>query len=240
MKKKCIFKKSTAMNFLEDIFNIFFPKVCLCCHEHLLNNEATICLICRHDLPITNFSFEENNLVEKSFYGRIPIENATALFYFLKKGKVQQLIHELKYNKQQQVGTFVGNWLGAEMDESNRFKNIDCIIPVPLHRKKLKTRGYNQVTTFGESLAKKLNIPYNEDILIKISSTQTQTKIVRLDRWKNVQELFVIQNENNLKNKHILLIDDIITTGATLEACCKSFKNIDGLKISIACMAYTK
>ncbi|WP_456379289.1 ComF family protein [Lutibacter sp.] len=228
------------MNFLKDIFNVFFPEVCLCCNEHLVNNETTICLKCRHDLPLTNFSFEKNNLVEKSFYGRIQIENATALFYFLKKGKVQQLIHELKYNKQEHVGNFIGNWLGDEIIESNRFRNIDYIIPVPLHKKKLKTRGYNQVTTFGKSLSKKLNIMYNEDILIKISSTKTQTKKIRLDRWKNVQELFVVQKKINLENKHILLIDDIITTGATLEACCKSFGNIKGIKISIACMAYTK
>ena len=228
------------MNFLKDIFNIFFPEVCLCCHEHLAYNETTICLSCRHDLPLTNFSFEEDNLVEKSFYGRILIENATALFYFLKKGKVQQLIHELKYNKQQQVGTFVGNWLGAEIAESDRFKKLDCIIPVPLHLKKLKTRGYNQVTTFGQSLAKTLAIPYDETILVKISSTKTQTKKLRFDRWKNVQELFVIQHNFSLKNKHILLIDDIITTGATLEACCEALTKIEGIKISIACMAYTK
>lgn len=228
------------MIFFKDLFNLFFPEVCLCCHKHLVNNETTVCLNCRHDLPLTNFSFEENNLVEKSFYGRIPIENATALFYFLKKGNVQQLIHELKYNKQQKVGNFIGNWLGYEMLNSNRFNNIDYIIPVPLHRKKLRSRGYNQVTTFGESLAKILNINYNKKILTKISSTKTQTKKLRLDRWKNVQELFVVKNSNNLKNKHILLIDDIITTGATLEACCNAFNNIDGLKISIACMAYTK
>ncbi|MFK5957597.1 MAG: phosphoribosyltransferase family protein [Lutibacter sp.] len=228
------------MKFLKDIINIFFPEVCLCCNEHLTTNENTICINCRHDLPLTNFSFEKNNLVEKSFFGRFPIENATALFYFFKKGKVQQLIHELKYNKQQQVGCFIGNWLGLEMTESTRFKNIDYIIPVPLHKKKLKTRGYNQVATFGKSLSEKLNISYHETFLIKVSATKTQTKKIRLDRWKNVQELFVVQHKNNLKNKHILLIDDIITTGATLEACCKAFKNIEGLKISIACMAYTK
>jgi len=228
------------MKFLKDIFTLFFPEICLSCHEHLVNNEYTICVKCRHDLPLTNFSFEKDNSVEKSFYGRIPIENATALFYFLKKGKVQLLIHELKYNKQQQVGDFIGNWLGSEMLESNRFKNIDYIIPVPLHKKKLKTRGYNQVTTFGKSLSQKLNSTFNDTYLIKVSSTKTQTKKLRLDRWKNVQELFVVQHQNNLKNKHILLIDDIITTGATLEACCKAFDNIKGLKISIACMAYTK
>jgi len=228
------------MSFLKDVFTIFFPEVCLCCNNYLLKNEYAVCLNCRHDLPVTHFTFEKDNLVEKSFYGRIPVENATALFYFLKKGKVQQLIHELKYNKQQQAGTFIGNWLGDEIVESRRFKNIDYIIPVPLHHKKLKSRGYNQVTTFGKGLAKKLQIPYDETILVRISSTKTQTKKIRLDRWKNVQELFYVPNNSILENKHILLIDDVITTGATLEACCKAFSKTKGLKISIACMAYTK
>lgn len=228
------------MKIFKHIFNIFFPEICLSCKEQLTEKEGPICIKCRHDLPITNFSSEPNNLVEKIFYGRIPIEQATALFYFLQKGKVQMLMHELKYNKQQQVGTFVGNWLGTEMLKSKRFDDIDYIIPVPLHKNKLKTRGYNQVTTFGESLSKKLMIPLNDTYLIKISSTHTQTKKLRLDRWKNVQELFVVQHQNNLIDKHILLIDDIITTGATLEACCKAFGKIKGLKISIACMAYTK
>lgn len=228
------------MKILKDIFTIFFPEVCLSCNEYLATNESVICLNCRHDLPLTNFSFEENNLIEKSFYGRIPLENATSLFYFFKKGNVQRLIHELKYNKQQQVGTFIGNWLGEQLVESNRFSTIDCIIPVPLHPKKLKKRGYNQVTTFGESLAKKLAIPFYSTILIRVSSTNTQTKKLRFDRWKNVQELFHVQNNFTLENKHILLIDDVITTGATLEACYDALNKTKNLKISIACMAYTK
>lgn len=228
------------MKFLKDLFAVFFPEACLCCGEYLADNENVICLICRHDLPLTNFSFEKNNLIEKSFYGRIPLENATSLFYFFKKGTIQHLIHELKYNKQQQAGTLIGDWLGEELIESGRFKNVDCIIPVPLHRKKLKKRGYNQVTTFGESLAKKLTVPYYENILIRVSSTKTQTKKLRIDRWKNVQELFFVQNNFALENKHILLIDDVITTGATLEACYNALSKTKKLKISIACMAYTK
>lgn len=228
------------MKILKDIFAIFFPEVCLCCNEYLASGESVICLTCRHDLPLTNFSFEENNLIEKSFYGRIPLENASSLFYFFKKGNVQRLIHELKYNKQQQVGTLIGDWLGELLVESNRFSTIDCIIPVPLHPKKLKKRGYNQVTTFGESLAKKLAIPYYSTILIRVSSTNTQTKKLRFDRWKNVQELFHVQNNSTLENKHILLIDDVITTGATLEACYDALNKTKNLKISIACMAYTK
>lgn len=228
------------MKILKDMFAVFFPEVCLCCEEYLGTNESVICLTCRHDLPLTNFSFEENNLIEKSFYGRIPLEKATSLFFFFKKGNVQRLIHELKYNKQQQVGTFIGDWLGEQIIESNRFKTVDCIIPVPLHHNKLKKRGYNQVTTFGESLAKNLEIPYYEDILIRVSSTNTQTKKMRFDRWKNVQELFHVQNNFTLENKHILLIDDVITTGATLEACYDALNKTKNLKISIACMAYTK
>lgn len=228
------------MNYLKDLFFLFFPKRCLCCDYYLIPNEDTICLNCRHDLPLTNFTFEKNNLVEKSFFGRIPIEEATALFYFLKKGKVQQLIHELKYNKQQQVGTLLGNWLGEEMNESARFKTLDCIVPVPLHAKKLRKRGYNQVTTFGESLSKKLDIPFETDVLSRVSSTKSQTKRLRLDRWKNVKELFFVKNDKALENKHILLIDDIITTGATLEACYKALNTTKNIKISMACMAYTK
>lgn len=228
------------MSLLKDIYAVFYPEVCLCCHEHLTTNEKTICLNCRHDLPLTNFSGEKNNLIEKSFYGRIPVVNATALFYFFKKGKVQELIHSLKYKNQQQVGTLLGNWLGIEILQSQNFLNIDYIIPVPLHKKKLKIRGYNQVTTFGKSLSETLNITFMESNLLRISSTKTQTKKIRFDRWKNVQELFFVKNPSTLDNKHILLIDDIITTGATLEACYTAFENTKNLTISIACMAYTK
>lgn len=228
------------MKLLKDIVHIFYPEVCLCCQNDLTTNENSICINCRHQLPLTNFSKEPNNLVENTFYGRIQIEEATALFYFFKKGSIQELIHNLKYRNQQQVGTILGAWLGEEMLQSERFKNLDFIIPVPLHQKKLKQRGYNQVTTFGQSLSKKLNIPLNESLLKRVSSTKTQTKRLRFERWKNVQELFIVEQPESVENKHILLIDDIITTGATLEACCKAFENSKNIKISIACMAYTK
>jgi ComF family protein len=229
-----------AMNFLKDIYALFYPEVCLCCFNNLTSNESVICVTCRHDLPLTNFSNQKNNAIETSFYGRIPVENATALFYFFKKGKIQHLIHALKYKKQQQVGTLLGNWLGEEIINSNQFSTIDCIVPVPLHPKKLKSRGYNQVATFGKSLAEKLNKPYIDTVLKRGQFTNTQTKKLRLDRWKNVSDIFFVENNNTLQNKHILLIDDIITTGATLEACYKAFENTKNIKISIASMAYTK
>jgi len=228
------------MIFLNEILSIFYPELCLGCYEPLTTHENLICINCRHELPLTNFSFEKSNLVEKAFYGRIPIEGATALCYFLKKGIIQQLIHNLKYKNQQEIGKLLGDWLSEEMLQSNRFNTIDYIIPVPLHKKKLKKRGYNQVSEFGKSLSENLHIPYSEKILTRVSSTKTQTKKLRFERWKNVSELFFVENPSVLNNKHILLIDDIITTGATLEACYLALNKSKNIKISIACMAYTK
>ena len=228
------------MIFLKNIYELFYPELCLCCNKALTLQESVICIHCRHDLPLTNFTSEKDNLIEKAFYGRTKIEAATALFFFFKKGSIQNLLHNLKYKNQQQVGTVLGNWLGNELANNPRFSTIDVIIPVPLHQKKLKSRGYNQVTTFGDSLAKNLKVPFQENILSRISFTKTQTKKIRFTRWENVQELFFVDDEKALENKHILLIDDIITTGATLVACCAAFEKTKNIKISIACMAYTK
>ena len=228
------------MNFLKDILGLFYPDVCLCCKNNLITNELSICLECRNDLPTTNFCNEYHNFVEKTFFGRIPIDHATSLFYFSKNGKVQQLIHQLKYNNQQQVGVILGHWLGESIKDSSRFNSLDCIIPVPLHFKKQQKRGYNQLTKFGETLSLELGIPFYENILIKKSATKTQSKKNRIDRWRTIEDAFSMHNYSDLSNKHILLIDDIITTGATLEACYLALKKCDNIKISIASMAFAK
>jgi len=233
-------QKLKKMNFLKNLFNLFFPDVCLSCKLQLSTNEKTICTQCRHDFPLTEFTNYPNNLVEKRFIGRIPIDEATALLYFHKKGKSQQLIHELKYKGHQEIGTFLGNWLADEMLESNRFKKIDAIISVPLHPKKLKKRGYNQLTKFGDVLSKKMNIPIISNKLIKVGGTETQTLKGKIARWRNVQELFKLNDTTCFENKHLLLIDDVITTGATMESCCKELLKTKGVKISIAVMAYTE
>lgn len=228
------------MQFFKEIYHLFFPKVCLCCKEQLLKNEIIVCLKCRFELPVTNFTEEINNKVEQTFFGRIPIEYGTALLFYKTKGISQQLIYQLKYYGHQEVGVFLGDWLGHELKKSKRFTGVDCIVPVPLHVKKLKVRGYNQLTTFGLSLSKIIGAIYVEDILVRKSVTETQTLKKRFDRWKNVQEIFHLTDVKRFENKHILLIDDVITTGATLEACALQLLKSNNIKLSIATMTYTE
>tara|TARA_R110001592_G_scaffold89543_1_gene263269 strand:- start:7353 stop:8039 length:687 start_codon:yes stop_codon:yes gene_type:complete len=228
------------MNYLQDILQLFFPKICITCESKLLQSEKIICTLCRHDLPIICYSDYKDNKITKAFYGRILIEKAAAFLFYRKEGKTKDLIHALKYKGHQQIGTFIGDWFGVILKDSNEFKDIDCIIPVPLHPKKQKQRGYNQLTTFGLSLSKHLNKPYITNILIRTSASKTQTFKQRFERFSNNDTKFSIADISSLKNKHILLIDDVITTGATLESCCKELLIAENIKISIVTMAYTE
>lgn len=209
----------------------------MACNNLLVDNEHTICLDCRHDLPVTNFHFDDSDVVKKVLYGRANIENGTALFRFEKKGKVQQLIHNLKYRGHEHIGHFLGNWLGGELKTINAYQQIDAVIPVPMHPKKLKKRGYNQVAQFGQQIAEALNAEYKDNILVKITNTQSQTIKSRFSRWDSSNELFTINNRDSLKHQHILLVDDLITTGATLEACITVLNQAKNIKISVATMA---
>jgi ComF family protein len=224
---------------LKNIFNIFFPELCVICENQLIQGEELMCISCRGDLPVTNFSSWKNNKVELSFQGRIPIESATALLYYKRKGNVQRLIHQLKYKNRQKIGKILGQWLAEDIIVQNRFEKFDFIIPVPLHPDKLKKRGYNQVTTFGKSMATKLGSTLLENVLVCVSKSKTQTFKNRFERTLNIEEKFDISDADMLKNKHILLIDDIITTGSTLEACSIQLLRIPNIKISIATIAYT-
>lgn len=228
------------MNFLTNLFHLFYPKLCVNCEQKLVANETTLCTLCRHDLPLTNFkNFTQNKVIE-TFYGRILIKKAYSLLFFRKKGITKQLIHDLKYKGNEEIGVFFGNWIGEILKENKEFEDVDFIIPVPLHPKKLKERGYNQVTKFGETLSKHLKIPFTEKYLVRISSTKTQTFKERFERFNNIDTKFLIENPAYFDNKHILLIDDVITTGATLEACAKEFLKSKNCTISILTMAYTE
>ena len=170
------------------------------------------------------------------FFGRFPVENATALLHFEKRGITQHILHNLKYKGQENISAFFGKWLGQELDDIPEYKNIDMVIPVPLHKQKFKIRGYNQVAGFGKEIALALNVDYRDDILLKVSKTSSQ---VFKSRFLRVQEegVFTVENTSEIENKHILLVDDIVTTGATLENCALQLLKSDGCKLSLATIA---
>ncbi|WP_317173820.1 ComF family protein [Kordia aestuariivivens] len=224
-------------NILNNILSSFFPEICLGCSAKLMHQEQHICTKCRHNLPFTSFHKHHQNPVLNTFYGRVPIENATALLHYKKNGMVQQLLHQLKYKGRQEIGTILGNFLGHELKKEISYRNITHIIPVPLHKKRFRKRGYNQVTTFGQQLAHHLEIEYLEDILVKVTNTKTQAFKKRAARWLTTQHSFEVTDLQKLEGQHILLVDDVITTGATLEACANALKKIPNIKISIATMS---
>ncbi|RCS27756.1 ComF family protein [Polaribacter sp. WD7] len=228
------------MNILHHLLGIFYPELCVGCDNQLTPNEEILCTFCRHDLPIINFTDYTNNKITQTFYGRIPIEKANALLYFRQESSTKKLIHQLKYKGNEQIGVFLGNWLGQKLVDEKEFSEIDCIIPVPLHSKKIKKRGYNQLTKFGEQLSLYLKKPIINDVLIKTSSSQTQTFKSRFERFRSIDSTFLLKNAASIQNKHILLIDDVLTTGATLEACAKELLKATNTKISTLTMAYTE
>nr|WP_298508763.1 phosphoribosyltransferase family protein [uncultured Kordia sp.] len=222
---------------LNNILSSFFPTTCLACSDKLMHQEQHICTKCLHNLPFTEFHKHTENPVIHTFYGRVQIENATALLHYKKNGIVQQLIHQLKYKGRQEIGDFLGKMLGERLTQETAYTDIDYIIPVPLHKKRLRTRGYNQVTTFGKQLAMHLDAEYAADILIKVNNIKTQAFKKRAARWLTAQHSFEVTDITKLAGKHILLVDDIITTGATLEACALALQKIPNIKISVATMS---
>jgi competence protein ComFC len=228
------------MNFLKDLFHLFYPSICSNCSEQLLQNEKVICTFCRHDLPLTNFTSYTKNKVSAIFFGRVTIEKAYSLLLFRKEGITKNLIHDLKYKGNEAVGIFFGNWLGEILMKNKEFSTVDLIVPVPIHLKRKKIRGYNQVTKFGECLSIYLNIPFIEDILVRQSSTKTQTLKARFERFNDLETKFLVTNTTPFKGKHVLIIDDVITTGATLEACARALLKTPDIKISVLTMAYTE
>ena len=228
------------MKIVQHLFNLFYPSTCICCEQNLLDQEKIICIECRADLPfVENGDFRSNQLT-LIFEGRVLIEKGASFLYYHPVGKVKKLIHQLKYKNNESVGEFLGDWFGLKLLETAKFNDIDYIIPVPLHEKKLRQRGYNQLTKFGESLSTILNIEYLEDVLIRSSASKTQTFKNRVERFKNLMTNFSIVDTELIKNKHVLLIDDVVTTGATLEACCKQLLKAENIKISIVTIALTE
>jgi ComF family protein len=226
--------------YLTDFVSLLFPELCAACRESLVANEHLICTACRYNLPYTNFHLQHDNIVAQQFWGKIKLEGAYALFYFTKGGKIQNVLHQFKYKGVKQIGNLLGNIAGEQLIKNRVFNAADLIIPVPLHKKRMLQRGYNQSACFAEGLSEKLNALVEDNNLVRLTATETQTHKSRFARFENMQEVFTVKNPERLMNKHILLVDDVITTGSTLEACGVQLLKIPGLRLSIATIAYAE
>ncbi|HNY01520.1 MAG TPA: ComF family protein [Bacteroidales bacterium] len=225
------------MLYLTDFFSLVFPRICPACGNSLWKNERGICHACEYHLPKTNFHFDAENPVSRLFWGRADIVTAAAFLYFHKGNKVQRLVHQLKYKGRKDIGIFLGEMYGETLKYAPLFNASDVIIPVPLHKKRYMKRGYNQSEQFGIGLGNVMKIPVNRHLLARVKATETQTRKSRFSRYQNVKEIFRVERPEEWENRHLLLVDDVITTGATLESCILALQVIPGVKISVACIA---
>ena len=204
---------------LQDLSGIFYPKLCPGCFETFAATEHPVCSFCINRLPYTNFATLSDNPTEHMFVGRLQLEAAHSVFYFSKGHTIQRMMHQLKYNNQPIMGEWMGVLLGNELKLSGRFNSIDHIIALPMEKSKERKRGYNQASVIANGVAKEMKVPVLEQAIIKSKKTSSQTRKDRQQRWMNIHDSFVVMQEEPLKNKNILLIDDVITTGATIDAC---------------------
>ncbi len=228
---------SLLRQYFNDFMQLFFPEICVTCGQKLITQEEYICLNCLHDLPRTNFHNMPGNFVEQLFWGRVIIERATSYFFFSKGSKYQRLIHFMKYKGMKEVGESAGWHFGQEIKAGQTFNGVDLVVPVPLHSKKLRERGYNQSEWIAKGVAGALEKPIDTDNLQRVVFTNTQTRKTRFERWQNVDGIFNLCQPQVFEGKHILLVDDVVTTGSTLEACAVALQKAPGIKISIATLA---
>jgi ComF family protein len=218
----------------DSLLHLFFPHCCSGCGTDLLNEETFLCLRCLSQLPETNFHLHANNPVEKKFWGRIPLVSATAQYYFTKESLMQHLMHQFKYRGNKDLGRQLGRLMGTELMQTHRFSHVDALIPLPLFAAKEKRRGYNQSMILCEGMAEIMKRPILNDVVVRMRATETQTKKGRLERWLNMEGKFELIHPEKIIGKHLLLIDDIITTGATLEACGSELLKPQDVQLSIA------
>lgn len=229
--------RNSAFHLWGDFVTLFFPNHCLGCSNSLYKGEEILCTRCILDLPKTNYHEEVDNTIKLRLSGRLPLSYAMAFLRFRKTGVVQHLLHQLKYNNHPEIGVRLGKIYGKDLVDSGYGKEFDLIIPIPLHKSRARRRGYNQSAKFAEGLSSSLQIPWDDTITERKVKTTTQTRKSKIERWENVKDVFLIRKPEKLLNKRILLIDDIITTGATLEACGHQLLNCGCSELSIACLA---
>jgi ComF family protein len=230
---------STFWNHFNGLISIIYPQFCAACGSALFRNENVLCLKCYAELPRTGFHSDPENEVAQLFWGRVPLRNATSFIYFNKGSRYQHILHELKYKGQQHIGLEMGKLFALEL-KSTPFANSDLVHPVPLHFSRHRKRGYNQSELIARGIAQVLNIPVETSLITRTVNTHTQTTKSRYERWENVKGIFRVEKPSAIMNKHIMLVDDVITTGSTIEACANSMLAINGVTISIASLAFAK
>ncbi|WP_210462571.1 ComF family protein [Rufibacter roseolus] len=223
-----------------DFLALLFPEDCRACGGDLAMGEEIICSHCRIKLPYTNFHLSPtDNPLHQVFWGRVPIQLAAAYLVFQEKGRVQRLLHQLKYKGQEEVGELLGRWFGAQLKTQEEFRAVEVVVPVPMHQSKERQRGYNQVLGFAKAIADHLELPLATDALRKNRLSATQTTKNRQARWEAMQQLYAIHRPEAIQGKHVLLVDDVITTGATIEACAQVLLKQGATAVSVASIAYT-
>jgi ComF family protein len=223
--------------FFHSFTHLFFPHVCYGCGTDLINNGKLFCIYCLAEMPVTDFEYFHDNPVEKIFWGRAKIETASAHLYFTNGSSIQHILHQFKYKGRKDIGIYLGYLTGIALRKSSRFDQCEILIPLPLHAAREKKRGYNQAAMIAIGISAALKIPVVDDAVIRIKATATQTRKNRIQRWKNMEQKFKIRDEEKILGKHVLLVDDIITTGATLEACASVLASLPDVLVSIACLA---
>jgi ComF family protein len=219
------------------LLHLFFPNYCYGCGADVASKDQLLCLHCLGSLPETGFFRQTGNLVEKVFYGRLPLRAAGALYYFTKQSVIQELMHQLKYKSKPELGVYLGKMLGHRLLEAENFPKPDCIIPVPLSRERQYKRGYNQSAETAAGVAEVLGIPVLNNALVRNRASETQTHKTREERWENMQGIFSMTEPELINNRRVLLLDDVVTTGATLEACGTAILSSCEAELSVAAIA---
>jgi ComF family protein len=226
-----------AGTYFRDLLTLVYPELCAACANYLYKGEEVICTVCRHSLPYTSFESHAGNPVEKLFWGRVPISSAASLLFFRKGSRVQHLLHELKYKRNRAVGVRMGELMGLRLSQTERFSTADILLPVPLHPAKIRQRGYNQAGVIVEGMASSMNKMVDEFNFRRMDFTESQTRKSRYARYENMKDVFTIRDEEAFRNKHFILVDDVITTGATIEACAQCLLKVPGVKVSVVSLA---
>lgn len=218
--------------------HLFFPHTCVGCGYDALHKEQLLCLACISELPLTNFHLYADNPVHHIFRGRLPLINATSYAYFTKESLLQHLLHEFKYKNRKEIGTWLAERLGEALQTSPQFVKPDALIPVPLFAARERQRGYNQAHIICNALSATLGIPVWQNIVIRTTRTQSQTRKSRIERWQNMEGKFELKNGQSIAGKHLMLVDDVLTTGATLEACGRALLQAPQVTLSVATIGF--